>query len=144
MVAINMPRQQILQLGRILLSKKPDIAQALLAEYLPHTPPIETDLEKIPEYFIRFCHINQLKPCDNTGPLYKADKINERRVFIAAMICLYNPSTRLLSKYLALTLNQDPSNTAKMIQEVEFRYRKMEDFKAKVDEVIGKLKIDNN
>lgn len=140
MIAIQ-GRNQIFQLGKILLSKKPELAQALISEYLPGVAqPMETDLEKIPMFFKRFCQIKQLHASEYIGALYKNSKIDMRRLFVAAIIVLYQPHTRLLSKYISETLQQDPGDTSRMIQQMKFRYDKIEEFKCEVDELVNRIK----
>lgn len=129
------------QLGRLLLKKKPEIAQELISEYLPARVPLDADLDKIPDYFQTFCRLQQLDPKEYTGPLYKSSKIDKRRLFVAAIILMYHPRTRLVAKYISETIGQDPSNTVKLIQEVEFRYKELEDFKTQVDEIVKTLMI---
>ncbi len=128
MQAILNNSRQFALLGKILLHKKPEVAKELY-QYLPKEP-IETDFLKIPHYFISFCRIQDIEP-ENI-------RANERRIFIGAMILLYNPKTRLLLKYLSETIKQFPSNTSVMIEEVEFRYRKVDEFRMQVDDVVKK------
>lgn len=131
------------QLGRILLSKEPAIAQALISEYLPaRSKPIETDLTKIPDYFTSFCELQQINPEDYTGALYKSSKIDKRRLFVAVIILMYHRRTKLVAKCISETVGQDPAMTTRMIQEVEFRYSKVDEFKSQVDEVVKLLTKD--
>lgn len=116
-------------LGKLLINKKPEVAKELY-QYLP-AKPIESDFTKIPQYFKSFCKIQNIETEDI--------KANERRIFIAAIILLYNPKTRLLLKHLSETIKQFPSNTSVMIEEVEFRYRKVEEFRNQVDEIVKKI-----
>lgn len=128
------------QLGKLLTEKEPQIAERLQAEFLPQKTPIETDLTKIPFYFTSFCRVQKLDPGAYTGPLYKTSKIDKRRFFIAVVILLYHPRTRLLAKYISETIGQDPGNTNRMIQEVQFRYSHIAEFKVEVDGMVKLLK----
>lgn len=131
-------------LGKLLLTKKPEIARALISEYMPApAQPIETDLNKIPAYFQTFCDLQQINPKDYTGALYKSSKIDKRRLFVAVIILMYHPRTRLVAKYISETIGQDKGHTSKMIDQVNFRYKKMDEFRLQVDD-IAKLLIKNN
>lgn len=121
-------------LGKLLLTKKPEIARALISEYMPvPAQPIETDLNKIPAYFQTFCDLQQINPKEYTGALYKSSKIDKRRLFVAVIILMYHPRTRLVAKYISETIGQDPSNTVRLIKEAGFRYNKLEEFRGQVD-----------
>jgi hypothetical protein len=133
------PNKYFFQLGKLLVSKKPEVAKALISEYFEQNNYAETDLSKIPFYFNRFCQLQQLNREDYIGPVYKSSKIDKRRYFIATIILLYPPHTRLLAKYISETLKQDPGDTTRMMQECEFRYNKIEEFKKVVDEMVKVL-----
>lgn len=140
MLTTTLDHRQFQLLGRLLVIKKPDVARELF-EFIPkQIEAIEHDLTKIPAYFISFCQLNNIEPKDYIGPLYKSSKIDKRRFFIAAIILLYNPQTRLLQKHISDALQQDQSATGRMIKEVEFRYKNLADFKCEVDEIVEKIK----
>lgn len=128
-----------IQLGKLLSKQKPELAEEL-SQYLPASrQPIESDLTKVPFYFQSFCAIQQIDPKEYTGALYKSSKIDKRRFFIAVMILLYHPRTRLLAKCISETIGQDPGDTTRMIQQVEFRYQHIEEFRVQVDGMVEML-----
>lgn len=134
------PKRHLSLLAKLLIQKEPEVAQRLISTYLPTSEPIETDFSKITELFTRFCFIRGLEREDNVGPLYKSAKIDQRRIFVAAIIQLYHPRTRLLAKYLWEVLNQEKSRVSRLISEAEVRYRAYQEFREETNDIIIKLK----
>ena len=135
----DMQNKELIALARILINKKPAIAEELL-NYLPiKKKAVLSDLSLISFYFYRFCSIQGLNPEENIGPVYKWSKIYQRRIFIGAIIILYNPRTRLLAKNLSETLQQHKVATCRMIPEVEQWYKVNDDFRQSVDQMISLL-----
>lgn len=137
-------------LGRLVMNKLPFYAKELLSPYLNNIPQ-EIDHSKIPGYFTLFCKVMDLKEDEYTGPLQKSSKVDMRRIFIAAMIHLYQPVLYhqkdffvILRKTgfmltLAQTLHQFESNISNTIREVILWEREYDDFKEKVNSAIEKL-----
>jgi hypothetical protein len=82
-------RREYAILGRLLLSKKPDIANELITAYLPHEEPKETELNKVYKLLMAFCAVNNLSISDCTGP--GRSQTTNRRIFICCIIHLYAP-----------------------------------------------------
>jgi hypothetical protein len=142
-------------LGKLLFQKKPEIAQELLA-FLPTQAPAETDLSKIPEYFRRFCEVKDIDPKDYTGSLYKSKKVYERRIFVAAMVHLYNPEaylrpidfirqhrglTRALCEAFCIKAGSwsTSGNVSNMIREVIIWEKNYDDFAEAVSNIITQI-----
>ncbi len=85
-----------------------------------------------------------------SGALYKSSKVDVRRLFVAAMVHLYQPQIYhqpeiSLGKNgfvmtLAGVLKQHEANVSAMIREVISWEREYDDFKEKVTNVVAKLK----
>lgn len=136
---LTYPQNLYFKLGKILYQTKPEIAIEIMAEYLPARPPLETDLTKIPSYFTSFCNLLNINEKEYTGALYKSSKIDKRRLFVAVIILMYHPRTRMVGKYISETIGQDTSATRRMIEQVEFRYKHIEEFRNQVDDVVKKI-----
>jgi hypothetical protein len=137
-IAISTKREYAF-LWKLLTREEPAIAQRLVAHLTP-IQPLESDLTKLPDYFITFCLIQNIAPKEYIGAVYNSYKTDQRRLFIAAMVKIYDSRTRLLLKTLSDTLQLQPPGTFRFIQEVEFRYKNCEDFREKVDQIVNQLR----
>ncbi len=136
MVAMDLSRSHIFKLGQLLITKKPDVA----TELLQYIPPMESDLSKIPGFFKAFCKLQGISQAEYIGALYSHSKTDTRRLFVACMLAMYGPGKKYLQKHLTEAIGGHQSNTSSMITEVEFRYRKIADYKHEVDGIVSKLR----
>jgi hypothetical protein len=82
-------RKEFAILGRLLFSKKPEIANELIVAYLPSVKPKETEIKNVYKLLIAFCAVNDLKitECTGTGRA----KVSNRRIFLCCILHLYTP-----------------------------------------------------
>lgn len=130
-------------LGKLLIQKEPETASKLISLHISESKPQETDLNKIPDLFIKFCTAQNLEPEDYKGALFKSSKIDQRRLFIGTMVKMYgNPWG--LGVSISRSLNQHKQATSKMIGEVmscyEHCYKDSESFSEAVDAIVEKMK----
>jgi hypothetical protein len=139
-------------LGRLVVAKNPSIAEQLIQEYHLTIIPQETDYNNIPRLYERFCFIERLCNEEYKGPLYKAEKVDRRRVFIGAMLHLFQPhayhhpnDSILLKKgfqrKLAKAIGIDETWLHRLIKEVIFRETELEEFRGQVAMAVKKLSI---
>lgn len=123
------------QIGRLVISKKPEIVTELMAAYIA---PKETDLSNIAEY-----HTNFLKSFPITGSL--KENVEHRRLFIAAIFHLYQPevfSTRNiyvrpgLGKAVSAQVGIQNFHLSKILREVVIMEKAYEDFKERVQQIL--------
>lgn len=138
-------------LGLVLCQTKPDIANELISQYIPKQEPIEKDLNKISDFFLSFCQINNLNPKDFIGPIYKSSKVEMRRRFVASIIHIYAPhlydqpvdfmimGKTELSKKLGITLSIKKPNMTTLVREVILWEKQYEEFAASVADITLKL-----
>lgn len=140
-------------LGKLFLQKHPEQAKEIISQYLPESPPAETDYSKINTFFLRFCALESINPDEYTGRLYKTSKIDVRKKFIAVIIHLYCPQAfiqasdsltlnRGLVKTLAQVFDQTVANVSINIREVIVWEKQYEDFSRSVHLVIEKLSVE--
>lgn len=137
MVALS--KKECVSLWAIVIKKEPDTATRLLSLYVPKKTPLEVDLGKIPEYFTTFCLLQNIRPDKYRGPLYKSSKINQRRLFVGAIISIYGEPWGIATA-LSKVIDQHQPNTTKMIKEVQMAYKTNDDFMEAVDRIVEKLK----
>jgi hypothetical protein len=137
-------------LGRMVVKKHPDIAATLLST-LDHQA-TEEDISKITLYYDQFCDLQGISRNEYFGAVYKTSKVDIFRLFIASMIHLYYPEIYFqpieeinmkkegFVTALAKSLGQPISNTSSRIREVIMWEQEYDDFKEKVETVVGKLK----
>lgn len=139
-------RKHYALLGKLLIQKEPETAQKLIQTFIPEDKPQEEDFTKIPALFERFCLIKGYD--HNTAP--RASKVETRRLFIAAVLHLYNPhvynqpANQIILKYgfvrnISQVLHQKESNVSTMIREVILWEKQYEDFSNNVNSIIEKL-----
>lgn len=126
-------------IGREVVDKHPDIATGIIKNI---KPPSSSDIEKIPYYFNLFCITVEKQPQEITGPVYKSSITEIKKIFMAAMLKIYNRQ-RLFNKTISTVLDQDRGATSRMISEVEFRYQKDESFSNQVDIIFNKIQSIN-
>lgn len=135
-------------LGRLLVKKRPEIAEELLA-YCQLVG--ETDLDKIPDFFKRFCEYLHLNPDEYTGKLKDPAKQNVRRLFIGAMLHLYNrhafhqPHTNPVMRSgfvsrLSDCQGVDISRISHVIRQVMLEEKVYDDFRTKLESIVTHLK----
>ena len=122
-------------MAKLVIRKHPDIASEILVS-LPEHP--SGDLSLISGYFKLYCNIIETDPMHIQGAVYKSSITEKKKIFISAMMVLYNEQYRLKS-ILSETLKQQRSTTTAMITEVKFRYQKDTSFHEIVDEILKKL-----
>lgn len=139
-------------LGRLLVSKKPEIAHELLSTYCNNdVEPVLTDLDQMERLFICFCHTKGIDPELVANSFRKSLKIEYRKEFIAVMLHLYTPQVyfqpvqnivlRLgFVGQVVAVLRQDYGNISKMIREVIIWEREYDEFKEKVSTTVLLLK----
>lgn len=131
-------------LGKILVQTHPEVANELLP-FCQVTG--ETDLEKIPGYFKRFCEHMQIDPLEYVGKLFQQDKLKMRRLFVGAMLTIYNrhafhqPHTNPIIrsgfvKKLSDCQSVGISAISQLIRQVIFDENTYEEFKGKIIEVV--------
>jgi hypothetical protein len=142
-------KKTYIALGKMLLSKHPDVAEQLLT-YCRVSG--DTNLDNIPIYFHRFCDINQLTPSDYTGRLVSQDKLRMRRLFVGAMLHIYNehifhqPHTSPLMrngfvKKLSECQNIKKAWMSRLIRQVIFDEKVYEAFRIDIQNIVSQLKI---
>lgn len=127
--------KMLAKLGRIVIKKHPDIATCILDQWRISEV---VDLAKIPSYFVLYCDILGIEPEKIKGPVYKSSLTEVKKVFIAAMINIYQDQY-LFNKTISDTLIQHPYSTSKMVTEANFRYKKEPDFTRRVDNILNKI-----
>jgi hypothetical protein len=137
-VSIALSTKTYTRLGKLLLQKEPETAAKLIALHLPQKTH-ESDISKIPDLFQTFCKIQNIDPDKYRGPLYKGEKSDQRRLFIAAIVQMYGEAWGL-GMALSRTLVQDSSATRRIIMEVDFRYKKISEFQTQVNTIIEKIR----
>jgi hypothetical protein len=131
-------------LGRLYVKKHPEEAEEILSAYT-NIPATEHEYNRIEKHFTRFCLVNGLKEEQYTGPLYKSDKVEIRRVFVAVMVHLYHPSVFQIPiedisipvgfvKTLSRVTGQKTANVCTMIRDVARWETHYDDFKQKVQD----------
>lgn len=143
-------RKEFAILGRLLLTKKPEIANELISTYLPAKEAIETDQSKIGYFFLVFCKVQDIDLNEYLGPVYKSNKVAVRRLFIACILNLYAPHVfihplqntsinRGLIKQLANTLQWDKQPVSVMVRQIVLWQNQYKDFSDQVSEVLEKM-----
>lgn len=112
------------KIGRIVIKEHPALATDIITQW---PTPLSNDLSRIPEYLKMYCIIIEADRESLKG--------EEKKVFVSAMLTIY-ADQRLFKKTVSRTLDQDFGNTSRMIQEVQFRYKKDQEFKDKVNNIL--------
>lgn len=120
-------KKQLYLLGKVLVMSNPQLATELSNQYLASSP-LQSDLSNINNLFYTFCHIQDLNPEEYRGKVSKVYKTEQKRLFIAAIIALYQPELfsqpidklvlkLRLTQSIAIALKQDSSLTSRMIRD---------------------------
>jgi hypothetical protein len=146
---LSLSTQEYSILGRLCASQKPDVARQLLSIF--DTKPSENDHSRISAYFESFCILQDVNPEEYRGGQFKTQKVDVHRLFIACMVRMYAPymyqappGIRLkkgFSKSLSKTLGQKVENISKMVREGIVQEKVYPEFRAAVDDITNKLKI---
>lgn len=120
------------KIGKEIVRHHPAIATAILQEF---KKPVSYNLEKIPFYFAEYCTFIGGRPDQYRGPVYKSSITEVQKIFISAMINIYQDQYQFKKK-LTETLDQHPSAICRMIGEARFRYDKDWGFKDRVNQAI--------
>lgn len=136
-------------LGRVLLHKHPELAEELLP--LCQTEG-ETDMNKIPGYFKKFCELRQVNLMENIGDLRSnRERMENRMLFVATMLHIYNYHIfhthgappifrRGFVKSLAECISISPSNISQLIRNVMVHERVYDSFRADIQSIVPQLK----
>lgn len=136
------------QLGYLLVKKYPEVAKELMV-YCRLTG--DNDLDRIPVYFKRFCEFYQINPLDYIGKIGNSGKVRTRRVFIAAILNIYDENIFVryekspvmvlnFSKKLGETLAISDTWICMLIPQILFEMKTYPDFAEEVYRAIGHLK----
>lgn len=147
---VSSPAEYYTLLGKILFQKEPELAQRLLSDYYPQKQPLDTDISRIQHYFSSYCAFQNIDPLEYTGRLYKSKKVEVRRLFIGAMLHIYNPQVYVqpidqlilfhgFVRRLAGVLCQNEGNVSKMIREVITWEKNYQDFSGSVEQIVNEL-----
>ena len=137
-------------LGRLCASQKPDVARELLSIY--DNKPLDKDHPNIQVYFIEFCRLQDIDPEEYKGALFKASKVEQRRLFIACMVHIYLPHLYVSAttaagirldygfiSSLAESLNQKKSNISKMVREIVVTEKVYDEFRDRATWLVEQL-----
>lgn len=135
-------RENALIVGKLLFRKQPKLAAELLSSHQPEKPH-DTDLDHIEHYLQHFCRIHSI----TIDSLPRNSDL--KRIFICCLLSIYCPDLlrshgcRMhgLGEAVAQHFNQTRQWINMLIQEVLVQYKVYDDFRGKVDETAGKLKI---
>ena len=122
-------------LGELLHKKEPETF-AKLIQLVPKSE-IKPNQEKVSQDFISFCSIQNIKPEECRGNLYKHSKTEQKYLFIAVILAKYG--SLIPPKYITATLSQHRWLTHKMIEVADTRYRCHYDFKQQVDVILKNM-----
>lgn len=129
-------------LGRLVLMREPDVAERLLLDYNSrNVVPAERDYERIGEYFTRF---------HSHDPEHSKARLDEMRLFIAAMLHLYQPQVyhglALRAKgsgsfvsALGAVIARCKSQTSRLIAEAIVFEKVYDDFRQSVTGVLDQI-----
>src|SRR5690242_13034235 len=123
--------RQFADIGRRVVADYPALVSVMVCEK-PQPP---KDLSRLLEYLVKYCDLISVEVRSIKGPVYKSCLTEKRKVFISAMVTHYN-GQHGLNKQLSQLLNQDSSQLTKIIKEVDFRYKKDQDFIQKVNALL--------
>jgi hypothetical protein len=144
-------KQHYSTLGRLVVAKNPEVAFELLHKYCLQMQPVEIDSDRIPVLYERFCFTERLQDHQCRGPLYKSAKVEKRRLFIAAMLHLFQPQIYHQPKddfllkgngfirKLASTIRVDHGNLSRWIQEIVSHELYYPEFRENVQLIVNRL-----
>lgn len=144
-------KKHLLLLGKLLVSKRPEIAGELYATYFPRQDPFETDHAKIRTYYLLFCKAQKIEPNDFVGRLHKSTKVQQRRLFISVLLHLYypdvflQPGDTIIVKHgfiqkIADVLSLSRQSVSFMVKEQVQWEKRYDDYRESVDHTITQLK----
>jgi hypothetical protein len=135
--------------GKLYCMKNPKSAKELLEEfYTVKAKAKDEDYHNLNFYYLHFCRINQEDPLSYLGEVNRRDKVQERKVFIAAMLRIYKPQSFShdiniapgLNENLCMILRYDKGAMSRIIDEVVVWYNHdVEGFRGIVDELVVSL-----
>lgn len=128
--------KQISIIGREVVKKHPEIASTIINSLPPQS---SMSLEKIPEFYGKYCEMISVKPDDLRGSVINRDKCEKRKVFAYAMISIYG-NKRKLNKEVSSILNVLPCVTTTMTSSGSIRYGRDEEFTEKVNQLLETIK----
>lgn len=128
-------KHDLISIGKTIVSSDPEKARTIVNSLQPF---IKKDISKIPDYFTSFCSAINVTPEQQAGRTYNRSISENNKVFISAMLCIYNDQF-LLVKTISDTLKKKHPLISRHVSEVKFRYKKDQDFKNKVDNAIKLL-----
>jgi hypothetical protein len=82
--------KEIVLIGKLVKKLYPDLAKEITAKYIWPEAPC-SDYKYISLFFDEFCRIKNINPELIKGPQFKTRLVDQRRLFVSAMIRLYNP-----------------------------------------------------
>lgn len=148
---VNNSRNWYARLGRAVFAQHPELVESLLSGDSEHVEPLESDLTKLPYYFHRFCEQQHLEPAEYVGFVRSVHRNYKRKVFVAAVLHLYQPSVYVqhkpkafklwdsgLSRRLSDLLGIAESNMSNLIKQV-VRWHDYDDFKGEVEAAVQGL-----
>lgn len=150
--SLALTKRQYRFIGKELARLNPDQALAILNGHIPAgVNAEEKDPTRISLFLSRFCDIYGQNRESFVGSLRKPNKVEVRRIFIGAMVHLFNPMVfnqspdNLLFSFrftrtLAETLHLDEGNISKSIREVITRKKVYTDFACHIEYTVERLK----
>lgn len=78
-------------IGILVSRHRPEVASELIATFMPHSTPIDSDISRIAYYFDAFCESKGLSAADLRGKLYNRSRVDLRRQFVCALLHIYMP-----------------------------------------------------
>lgn len=142
-------KKTYMQLGMVLMKQHPEVAESLLS--FCQTNP-DVNLDRLPDYFKRYCEICKINPLDHIGKLPDRSKSARiRRVFIAVMLTTFDEKVfhqselapivrRGFVKKMGELLSIKPSWVSQIIRQVMFEERIYPEFAQEVNRIVTKLK----
>lgn len=122
--------------GRLLCEQRPQVVEEILQQLNG-----ETDLNKLRKYLDSFCKLQAINKDSILYSPFDRNALEQKRLFIGAILVIYRPHTRRLCTSLANLLKAKQQALSRMIEEAKARYtHNIEDFKTKVDITVEKMK----
>lgn len=149
MASSALGKKQYLLLGKLLVTRHPEVATDLLKE-VSASEPHEKDFGKMSNYFNVFCRIMNIQPTEYRGSLRKTYKTNVRRLYVSVMLHLYSPGSFLhpanniiithgFIKSISEVLDTDESYMCLLSREVISMEKFYDDYKISVEKTRKKI-----
>lgn len=120
-----------------------------LLEKSERLKPSQTDLALIEKYYFLFCKANKVNPVDFTGSIREGGKVETRKVFVSAMLRIYNPQVYMQSespvlsvgfiKQISGVLKLNTGYMSRMVREVILMEKVYDDYLEQVNKLITQL-----